>query len=206
VIVLRSAWTGTFGVAVAAVIAASHLSSAQGPAAQERTLRVAVEATRDGTAMGYEVRYHLATAEDGPAIIGFDVDAPGEASGLRVESPAGWRGVLIPADPRTGARSRIAWSCAHEGWEHQLKHRIRPGQSLGGFRIVDLPPAAVDPDSGYRLYVDSSGVGTPSGLVGTVLLRRRPARSLLPERVERETLNWPRGQSLTAHRIGPDTP
>ena len=146
------------------------------------TMVVAIEAERepegDRARYDYTVRY-LTTTADGVPIVQLEIGVPGSRDPIRekplvLEGPPGWTATAIPDGGSPPQTWRISWSCAHSGWDHRMKHQIRPGQVVRGFRAWVPTGASGYATAQYQVFVDP-GVGTagPRWTNGRVSLRRK---------------------------------
>jgi hypothetical protein len=129
---------------IAAPLAALWLAQAfpepdtQGPPLEwgATTAYVTVEASQErlpeAIRFTYTVRY-ISASTTGSPIVRFDVGARAFAGAaeletvpITVESPPGWRGVVIPDRSRPHVW-QVSWSCGND-WERCLEHHIRAGR------------------------------------------------------------------------------
>ena len=76
---------------------------------------------------------------------------------LKVDSPAGWRSQLAKEGDGADRKWRVSWTCADGGWSNTLAHRIKAGDTLGGF-VVELPrPDPSYAEAGYHLSIQNYG-------------------------------------------------
>jgi hypothetical protein len=149
----------------------------------ESTMAVTIEAEeeRDGAhdRFEYTLRYLSTTADSAP-IVQLEIGVPGTREGriterpIALEGPPGWTATAIPDRGSNPQTWRISWSCAHSGWDHRVKHQVRPGQVVRGFRAVVPQGASGYATTSYRVFVDPDrGVGAPRAVGGRVSKRRQ---------------------------------